>query len=199
MKRKRNLIIGLVITTATTLAVLTTVSAPNVETPITTKDVSVTETSEIPVTLTEPSPTDQGSCSYQWAYHNAPELSASFVAALKNVNPAASGSVEYYGEDCIYADGTSTFGAMETDFYVHLQVDDLNQEEEFGNWVAQVMKIVTEIPRKELSGNYGFVEFWFEKNETEHIVFRVPIPQYISEAQGKSGAELFNLYSHNHK
>jgi hypothetical protein len=56
------------------------------------------------------------------------------------------------------------------------------------------MQIVTEIPRAEIQGNYGFVEFWFEKNENEKISFRVPIQKYVEEAKDKSGVELFEYF-----
>lgn len=194
MKHKRNLIVGLFLTTVTAMAVLTTVSAPDVETSTTYEEASIPQSGEVPDVVTEVSPSTQGSCGYQWAYKNAPELTEFFDAAVKALNLEASGRVEYFGEDCIYADGTSTFLPMETDFYIRLHVDDLSKEEDFGNWVAQVMQVVTQIPREELPGNYGFVEFWFEKSETEHIVFRVPIQQYINEAQGKSGTELLSLF-----
>jgi hypothetical protein len=84
---------------------------------------------------------------------------------------------------------------METDFYIHLPADDLTNEESFGNWMAQMMPIVTEIPREEIQGNYGFVEFWFEKNEAEHIIVRVPIQKYMTEAQEKTGTELLRMFS----
>ena len=106
--------------------------------------------------------------------------------AVRAINPSASARAELYGEDCVYADGRSTFGAMETDFHVRLPADDLTNEEAFGNWMAQVMPIVAEIPREEIQGNYGFVEFWFEKNDAEHLIVRVPIQKYIDEAQGEN-------------
>ena len=170
MNRRRNLIVGLVLTTAA--VVMSTLLAPEVK----------------------PSPAAQGNCAYQWAYKDAPELTKFIDDAVKALNQEASARAQYYGEDCVYADGTSTFSAMETDFYIRLPVDDLSQEEDFGNWVAQVMEIAIQIPREELSGNYGFVEFWFEKSETEYITFRVPIQQYIDKARGESGVELFQLF-----
>ncbi|MFM8876525.1 MAG: hypothetical protein ACKOGC_10705, partial [Anaerolineae bacterium] len=115
--------------------------------------------------------------------------------SVKDLNANGSGRVELFGEDCIYTDGTSTFLPMETDFYVRLQVEDLNNEEVFGDWIAQVMELVLQIPRDQLSGKYGFVEFWFEKSETEHLTLRLPIQRYIDESQGKSGAELFQMFS----
>jgi hypothetical protein len=84
---------------------------------------------------------------------------------------------------------------METDFHVNLPVDDLANEEALGNAMAQVLPIIVNIPREEIQGKYGFVEFWFEKNETEHVVVRVPIQKYIDEAQGKTGTELFRMFS----
>ncbi len=84
---------------------------------------------------------------------------------------------------------------METDFYIHLPVENLTDEETLGNWMAQTLPIVAEIPRGEIQGNYGFVEFWFEKSEAEHVIVRVPIQKYMNEAQEKTGAELFQIFS----
>jgi hypothetical protein len=136
-----------------------------------------------------------GPCAYTWAYHNAEELSGTIDAKIRNLNPAASGNANFFGEDCVYADGHSTFGVMETDFYIHKPVDNLTNEEAFGNWMAQAMKIVIEIPREQIQGNYGFVEFWFEKSEGEHVIVRVPIQQYKDAAQTKTGVELFRMFA----
>lgn len=172
MKRTGKLAIGAVLTTIAVFGALRTVSAPSNET----------------------APSSSDSCSYIWAYKDAPDLTASFDGAVKALNQEAAGRVEFFGEDCVYADGSATFITKETDFYTRLKADDLSKEEEFGNWVAQVMEIVTQLPREELPGNYGFVEFTFEKSETERITFRVPIQQYINDAQGKRGAELLRLF-----
>jgi hypothetical protein len=81
---------------------------------------------------------------------------------------------------------------METDFYVRSPVDNLTDEEALGNWVAQVMPIVIKIPREEIQGNYGFVEF---SNTDGQVFIRVPIQKHMNEAQGKTGTELFRLFS----
>jgi hypothetical protein len=179
MNRAGKLAIGAALTTAIAVfGVLQTVSAPANE-----------STTSLP-----PAAAQTGACAYMWAYKDAPELTVSFDAAIKTLNAEASGRAEYYGEDCVYADGSATFSTLETDFHTHLPVDDLGKEDELGNWVAQVMEIVTQISREDLPGNYGFVEFTFEETEAERIVFRVPIQQYISDAQGKRGAELLRLF-----
>lgn len=195
MKHRRDLIVGIVLTAATAAAVLTTVSAPG-------HDAPETETASSAPIVESPTPAadsaefaSQGSCVYQWAYKDAPELTAAFDEFVKTINPETSGRVEYFGEDCIHANGTKTFLAMETDFYVRFQVENLAQEETFGDWVGQVMEHVVQLPREELQGpNYGFVEFQFEINEVEHIVFRAPIQKYLDEAQGKTGAELLRIF-----
>ncbi len=194
MKHRRNWIIGIVLSATATFFALQTVSAP--EQAEVTSAPPITFTVEIQVTETDtPAPSFQG-CAYTWAYYGAPELTATLDAAIKELDPAASAVATQFGEDCVSADGTVTFGVMETDFTVRLPVDDLTKEDEFGNWMAQVLQIVTQIPREEIPGpNYGFVEFWFEKNESEQIVFRVPIQEYLNNAQGMSGAELFQMFN----
>lgn len=183
MNRTGKLAIGAALTTAIAIfGALQTVSAPSNETVT-----SLTASAPPAAAQTE-------LCGYMWAYKDAPELTTSFDSAVKALNAQASGRAELFGEDCVYADGSATFSTMETDFYTRLPVDDLSKEEEFGNWVAQVMEIVIQMPREDLPGNYGFVEFTFAKNEAERIIFRVPIQQYINDAQGKSGAELFRLF-----
>ena len=191
MKHRRNLIIGAVLSAVTAVIALQTVSAPQ-------QDLPLTPPTDPPAAAAEVSPTDtptfQG-CAYSWAYRDAPDLTRILDTKIKETNPAASATATQFGEDCLKADGSVTFGVMQTDFSVHLPVDDLTNKEEFGNLVAQVIQLVLEIPREQIPGpNYGFVEFWFEKNETERIAFRVPIQEYLATAQGKSGAELFQMF-----
>jgi hypothetical protein len=174
MKHKRNWLIGIALSATAGFLALQSVNAP---------------THESQIVPTEPF------CAYTWATQDAPELTKPFDDAVKALNPEATATAYFFGEDCNYTDGTPpTFGVMETDFTVRLPVDDLSDEEAFGDWVAQVMQITLQLPREEIQGKYGFVEFWFEKDDQEHITFRVPILQYQTEAQGKSGAELFRMY-----
>lgn len=177
MKHKRNWIIGIALSATAGFLALQSVNAP-------------TQNAETNAT----SPTERF-CGYTWATRDAPELTEQFDNAIKAFNPDATATVYFFGEDCNYMDGTPPkFGAMETDFTVRLPVDDLTDEEAFGDWVAQVMQITLQLPREEIQGKYGFVEFWFEKNDMEHIVFRVPIEKYQNEAQDKTGVELFRMF-----
>ena len=183
MNKKRNWIIGILLTATVGFVAL--------------------KSGFVPISSDTPTPTDlviptvtpaSDGCAYTWAYHDAPELTQKFDAAMRNINTNASARAEFFGEDCVYTDGHSTFGTMETDFHVRLLADDLNNEEALGNWMVQFLQIILQTPREEIPGNYGFVEFTFEKNDTEHLVVRVPIQKYIDEAQGKTGAELFGMF-----
>jgi hypothetical protein len=188
MKRAGKWALGAALTAVGAFAVYQSASAP------VTQPTTLTAEFTEPAVVTEAPPAEQP-CGYQWAYEDMPELTAEFDSAVKALNSSASGRAQAFGENCVRADGTSTFGAMETDFYVSLPVDDLGNEEEFGNWISQVMEVVTQIPREKLEGpNYGFVEFTLEKSESERIIFRASIQKYLDEAQGKSGAELFRMF-----
>ena len=192
MKHKRTWIIGIVLSATAGFLALQNAAAPTHDDA--TPDPVITKTAETPRTGSETlTPTYEG-CAYVWAYHDAPELTEKLDAAVGALNEQAGAHASLFGEDCIYADGQSTFGAMETDFYVRLPVDDLTAEAAFGNWMAQVLPIITQIPREQIQGNYGFVEFWFEKNEAEQIILRVPIQRYLDEAQDKTGADLFLMF-----
>jgi hypothetical protein len=186
MKQKRILVIALVLSTAAGVLTLQNVFAPA-------PDLIITSLPAAEESITKAFVPE--SCAYVWAYHDATELTKDLNAAVQDINPEASARTQFFGEDCIYADGHSTFGAMETDFYVHSPADNLTNEVAFGNWMTQVMSIIVQIPREEIKGNHGFVEFWFEKNETEHIIVHVPIQKYMDESQEKTGVQLFRMFS----
>jgi hypothetical protein len=183
MRHKRSWIVGIALSATAAFVALQTVNAPSSEavTPEIEGIASETFTNE--------------TCAFMWAYYDVPELTEKLDSEIKELNPDASAKATLFGEDCIYSDGSKTFGVIETDFTVRLPVDDLTQHEEFGIWIKDVMQIVTEIPRDEIQGpKYGFVEFWFEKNDSENIILRVPIQKYVDEAKDKSGVELFEYF-----
>lgn len=185
MKHKRNWIVGLVLSVIAALIALQNAAAPTQEDTV--PDSVITETVEIST------PTYEG-CAFVWAYHDAPELTEKVDTAVRALDERASAHASLFGEDCVYGDGHSTFSVMETDFYVRLPVADLTAEAAFGDWMAQVLAIIAQIPREEIQGNYGFVEFWFEKNDAEHIVLRVPIQRYLDEGRDKTGPDLFRMF-----
>ncbi len=187
MNRNRTLIIGILLTATAGFIALQNGFTSNPENETQTPSVTFTDAPTVTPTY-EP-------CGYMWAYHDDIKLKEKIDASVKSLDPNSKAKVSLYGEDCVFSDGHSTFSVMETDIYVYQPVDNLTFEEALGNWISQVMQVIVQIPRDDIQGNYGFVEFWFEKSEVEHVIVRVPIQKYINEAQGKSGAELFQLFS----
>ncbi len=93
-------------------------------------------------------PTFEG-CAYVWASQALPDVSAEFDTAVRELIPEATGGAQAYGENCVYGDGHATFGAMETDFYVSLDVPDLNDEQALGDEMAKIMVMVLKrFPRR---------------------------------------------------
>jgi hypothetical protein len=151
-------------------------------------------------TDTAPPPTQDASspaqCGYQWAYQALPDLTAQFNGMIQSIIPNAVAQAAAFGENCVAADGRIVFfSAMETDFYITVTVEALDDYETFGDWIYEVMLIVDGIPPEDLAGPQpGFVEFRFEKSPAENITFRVPIQGYFETAGEKTGEELFRLF-----
>jgi hypothetical protein len=184
MKHKRNLIIGIVLSATAGFIALQSVNAPT----------PANEMIGAPDAVASELPTEE-SCYYVWAYRDADELTEMLDASLKAVHPEADIHATLFGEDCIYPDGRSTFTVMQTDFYVRMTVDAAANDATFGNWMARIMDIIIALPREEIQGpRSGYVEFEFIKTDSEHVIVRVPIDKYIIEAQGETGAELFQLF-----
>jgi hypothetical protein len=135
-------------------------------------------------------------CGFQWAYDDLPDLTLQLDQAVKNLVPNSASRASAFGENCVTSDGqVARFLPMETDFYVTVIVDGLDDHETFGIWMAGVMSIVNGIPPEILAGSKpGFVEFRFEKNTSESIGLRVPIQQYNETAIGTTGEELFQMF-----
>ena len=80
---------------------------------------------------------------------------------------------------------------METDFNVSLQVSDLTDESELGEWVVNVMQVVSAIPPEQIVGpRPGRVRLIFQSgSEQQGINFY--INQYQELPPGISNAEIF--------
>jgi len=167
-------------------ALSTTKSAPAVSTPHIDQPPNGNE-----ATVT---PTYEG-CGYQWASKELPDLTFQLDGLIKLFDSGAKARATAFGEDCVYADGHTTFGAMETDFYISKPTSNLTDYEALGTWILNIMQLIVVLPKDMLAGpNPGFVEFAFIKNDPERIIVRVPIQKYKTEATGKSGEELFKMF-----
>jgi hypothetical protein len=129
-----------------------------------------------------------------WAHEPLPELSNQFDTALKDILPQASGSADAYGENCINAQGEVVrFLAMETDYYVTIPVETLEDKGALGEIAEQVMSVLAEFPVEETPGPQpGYVGIIFEAPADE---LRLWFPRRDAQAaleSGLRGEELFN-------
>ena len=153
--------------------------------------------SAVPATATlTPSPTATAEmCAFVWATQDLPDITKELQEAIKTVKTDAKAHAQAYGENCVYQDGRAIFGAMETDFYVTLQVKNINNPDELGGLIVQTMKVIEKFPRGKVPGGQdGFVEFSF-KSKTQGKIVRVPINQYKELPPGKSNKEIFQTFS----
>ena len=149
----------------------------------------VTVTAVQTVTATLPA---YGECGYQWAYQDLPELSAEFQQDIQSLQPAAQAKAFAFGEDCVHQDGTTrTFIPMETDFDISLQVSDLLNEVDLGEWIVKVMRFVENIPPDRIVGpRPGRISIAFQTgSEQKHVNFY--IDQYQALPTGLSSAEIY--------
>jgi hypothetical protein len=152
---------------------------------------TVTQTATATIEIT---PTFDG-CYYVWATQDLPDLSRQFQAELQKVMPKATGGAYASGEDCVYADGHRTFGAMETDFRVQVPAKDLKDQKALGNWILQTLQIIEKLPSDELAGNGpGMVEIDFVKDDGQDLHLNVSFEKYQADAKGLTGAQLFRFF-----
>jgi hypothetical protein len=130
-------------------------------------------------------------CGYQWATQDLPDLSAQFLQSSQALQPEAETRVYAFGENCTRADGSATFIPMETDFEVTLQVNDLSNESELGEWVVKVMQVIEAIPEGEIVGpRPGRVSIIMLSNEDRGGVSFYK-DQYQALPAGLSNAEIY--------
>jgi len=135
-------------------------------------------------------PTFEG-CMYTWAYKDMPELSASFQGSIHALQPEAQANAYTFGEDCTHSDGSVDFLAMETDFNITLQVDDLANESDLGEWIVKVMGVIENIPQEQIVGPMpGRVGITF-RSEGDQKIINFYIRQYHELPSGVSYSEIY--------
>ena len=137
-------------------------------------------------------PPSSQNCGYQWAQQDLPELSSRFQQSVQALQPGAQANAFAFGENCVLADGSiAGFSAMETDFNITLQVSDLTNESELGEWIVKVMQVIQNIPPDQIAGpRPGRVSFTFQSSSDQKIV-NFYIDRFQALPSGLSNAEIF--------
>jgi hypothetical protein len=179
----------------TDISIATTQAPPDSATPPTPKILLTLETPGIeqsPDIVTTVAPSNPQDCAYQWAYQDLPELSSSFLQSIQSLQPEAQANAFAFGENCVRADGSATFLAMETDFNVTLQAEDLSNESDLGEWIVRVMQVIQDIPADQIVGpRPGRVSIIFQSGAEQKAV-NYYIDQYKSLPLSLSSEEIYN-------
>ena len=135
-----------------------------------------------------------GECAFMWANKPLPELSKQFDQALKSVQPEAEGYAQAYGENCVTGEGeVVSFHVMETDFYITLKVESLDDHQILGEWIEKVIGVLADFPVDETPGPQpGYVGITFETSEDSLRLWVTQTEVESALESGKRGEELFN-------
>ena len=138
----------------------------------------------LPATLTPTPESYSRNCGYQWAQKDLPELSGEFQQAIQALQPEAQASSFAFGEDCVYEDGHAVFSAMETDFNITLQVSDLSNAADLGEWIVKVMQVIESIPPEKIEGpRPGRVSLGFRSgSEQKYVNFYIDKYQALPDS-----------------
>jgi hypothetical protein len=133
-------------------------------------------------------------CYFNWAKKALPELSKKFEEALKDVSLQADGYAEAYGENCINQDNEVVyFAAMETDFYITLNVEDLEDKQVLGDLIEEVFTVMEKFPAEETPGPQpGYVGITFEASDDSIYIWVMRTEVESALENGLQGAELIN-------
>lgn len=140
----------------------TSTPAPGTPTATLQAEPSLTPSPQSPTvtpTMLAPAP-----CAYMWAHQDLPEITATTQDSLKTAGIAQTTvRVEAYGENCI--DGQTgtvrSFGAMTTDFYFTVEVDDLANEVSLAAFIKPLYNLAAAIPRDEIPAPPGYFDVTF--------------------------------------
>ena len=149
-------------------------------------------TTETPIAVSTTVLPEPGLCGYQWAYQDLPELSSSVQQSIRAFQPEAQAAAFAFGENCLLPDGSiAGFTAMETDFNITLQIADLTNESDLGEWIVKVMRVIAAIPPDQTVGpRPGRVSLVFQAGSEQKAV-NFYINQFEELPQGLSNAEIF--------
>lgn len=135
---------------------------------------------------------NSGNCYYVWATQELPEASEKFNRAIQSIFPEADGSAYAYGEDCVYADGRRTFGAMETDLRIAIPLKDLKDDEAVSLYVEKLLAVLGDFPTDSLPAHIKLIEFRFflkPTDESRYLRFDLQVG-LDALAKGLHGQEL---------
>ncbi len=144
-------------------------------------------------TDTPPAP---GSCAYVWSSRSLPDVTSQLNQAFRTSGLAeAEAEATAYGEDCFDSETNQVvqFLAMQTDFFVRVQVDRIDDPQALGEWVEKIMRVLKDFSPGQVPGpNPGYVGMTFTAgSETANLWFRRSDADQLLQ-QGLRGSSLYD-------
>ena len=123
-------------------------------------------------------PTVESQCAWVWATQPLPEIGKKVQTALEAAKlPVTDVSAEAFGENCVdsQTNQVTSFGAIETDFRIALQVRSLKDAEKLGSLLEQTLVVLDGFPTGSTPGSQpGIVGVTFQAGkETTNLSFTV--------------------------
>ena len=136
-------------------------------------------------------------CAFVWANEPLPELSDDFNESMKAIHPNVEGYAQAYGENCVTNEGEVVrFLAMETDYHITFKVDNLGDKKMLGNYIEEIMSVLTEFPPDETPGPQpGYIGITFEAQKEELRLWFTQTEAQTAIDDGLQGKALFDALS----
>jgi hypothetical protein len=138
------------------------------------------------------------SCYWNWASRALPDLSITFHDALdeKGLNVTAANASEY-GENCIdpATNQIAYFAAMETDWYVTVEVPSLGDKEQIGNTIREIIEVIVLLQTRTSAPNPGYVGITVTcEGQVDSMWFQLPAALDAID-QGLTGQAFYEALS----
>ena len=134
-------------------------------------------------------------CAWNWATQSLPDLSVEVQSALEAAGlEGGTASAEAYGENCITGTGeVDHFAAMETDFRVSLEVQDLADSAALGDLLERILVVLDGFPPDATPGPQpGYIGVRFiHGTEDINLWFNLTASKSAREL-GLHGADLYS-------
>ncbi|MBN1485124.1 MAG: hypothetical protein JXA37_10405 [Chloroflexia bacterium] len=140
-----------------------------------------------------PTPLPEADCNWSWGGKPLPDLTEEVRAALQGAGVGSfTVSVQAYSNNCLDGEGrVSWFRPLHTDFYLLLQVDDLQDRAALGDQARQVLTVLQAFSPEGTPGPWpGLIELAFIAPEgNRRLEFSVRRATELIE-EGLRGAEM---------
>ncbi|PWH18674.1 MAG: hypothetical protein DDG60_00130 [Anaerolineae bacterium] len=133
-------------------------------------------------------------CAFVWASQDLTQLSEQLLKQLKEAElPVRVARASAYGENCVFGDGRiERFVARQTDFYITLEIDTLNNPITLGKLLEQTLDVIDGLPLDKILGsNPGQIGITFRAGDTEDNLWFERTRAKTLREQGLSGAALY--------